>query len=153
MNKETIAIDKVVSNYTAVPGEEDRVYLEWFEVNKRRLTRDTTSGKSILIQLDEGKKWRNGDALFAGDELQAILTIKPSLVIRFDPEDLAQMADFCYYIGNRHLPIFKVNETDSVRVSYDGPIYEQVLVKFGQAIQLEEAQLLFDDVLKPKRNN
>lgn len=148
MNELPLPIDKIIANYAFAPTEVDQVQLEWYEVHKRRLTRHTTGGKSILMQLEQGAEWHHGDALFHQETLQAILVVKPSLTIRFNPTDLVQLADFGYFIGNRHLPIFNIASEGSLRLPYDGRLYEQVLAKYGTSIQLEEALLLSEDLIR-----
>jgi len=54
MNELPLPIDKIISNYAFASTEVDQVQLEWYEVHKRRLTRHTTGGKSILMQLEQG---------------------------------------------------------------------------------------------------
>ncbi len=148
MNELPLSIDQIVANYAFAPADVDQVQLEWYEVHKRRLTRHTIGGKSILMQLEQGAEWHHGDALFHQETLQAILVVKPSLTIRFNPLDLVQLADFGYFIGNRHLPIFNIAAEGSLRLPYDGRLYEQVLAKYGKSIQLEEALLLSEDLIR-----
>lgn len=152
MDNAALEIDEVRANYTGDLAAVDQVPLEWFEINKRRLTRDTRDGKRLLLLLDEGNKWNHLDGLYHNGQLIAVLVIKNSLVIRLNPVDMAQMADFCYYVGNRHLPIYAVEGCDAVHVPYDGQIYEQVLAKFGQAVQLEDARLLSKNLLRVKKS-
>ncbi|TWI18424.1 urease accessory protein [Sphingobacterium siyangense] len=153
MNKLPIPIDKIVANKAFALSEVDQLHLEWYEVHKRRLTRNTINGKAILMQLDQGAEWHHGDGLFHQETLQAILVVKPSLTIRFNPTDLVQLADFGYFIGNRHLPIFNVTDAESLRLPYDGRLYEQVLAKYGTSIQLEEALLLSEDLIRLQAKN
>lgn len=153
MNRLPVPIDTVVSNYELVDNHIDQVYIEWFEIHKKRLTRQTLSGTNILMQLEQGMEWHHGDALFSNGTLQAIVIIKPTLTIRFNPLDLVQLADFGYFIGNRHLPLFSVEEAESLRMPYDGRLYEQVLAKYGPAVQLEEAVLLSQNLLRQQINH
>ena len=153
MDDMPIHINQVVSAYSGDMTAIDQMQMEWFEINKSRLTRDTKQGRRVLITLKEGQQWAHGDALYSNGELIAVLVIKPSLVIRLDPVDAMQVADFCYYIGNRHLPIFAVKGSHAIHVPYDGGIYEQVLAKFGTSISLEEVQLLSDNLLRVKKNH
>lgn len=153
MNELPVPIDKIVAKHEFALSEVDQVYLEWYEVHKRRLTRNTTGGKTIFMQLEQGAEWRHGDALFHQETLQAILVVKPTLTIRFNPIDLVQLADFGYFIGNRHLPIFNVTNAQSLRLPYDGRLYEQVLAKYGTSIQLEEALLLSENLIRLQARN
>lgn len=157
MNRLPVPIDSVVFQPTHVTDLMDQVCIEWFEIHKRRLTRSTSSGKTILMELEQGQEWHHGDALYHNGELQAIVTVKPTLVIRFNPSDFVQLADFGYFVGNRHLPIFQVDQVQSLRLPYDGRLYEQIAAKYGASVQLEEAILLSENrihqQLKNRRNN
>lgn len=75
MNELPVPIDKIVAKHEFALSEVDQVYLEWYEVHKRRLTRNTTGGKTIFMQLEQGAEWRHGDALFHQETLQAILVV------------------------------------------------------------------------------
>ncbi|WP_158655771.1 urease accessory protein UreE [Sphingobacterium sp. HMA12] len=153
MNKLPVPIDTIVSQPQSVAGQVDQVYIEWFEINKRRLTRNTLSGNTILMQLEHGREWHHGDALYHNGVLQAIVMVKPTLAIRFNPSGLIQLADFSYFVGNRHLPIFKVDQSESFRLPYDGRLYEQIAAKYGASVQLEEAMLLSEDLIRQQLKN
>ncbi|QIH33027.1 urease accessory protein UreE [Sphingobacterium sp. DR205] len=157
MNRLAVTIDTIVPQSQASIDQVDRVHIEWFEINKRRLTRNTLSGNTILMELERGQEWHHGDALYHNGELQAIVTVKPTLAIRFNPSDFFQLADFGYFVGNRHLPIFQVDQLESLRLPYDGRLYEQIAAKYGASVQLEEAILLSENrihqQLKNRRNN
>jgi len=153
MNRLPVTIDTIVPQYQAITDQVDRVYIEWFEINKRRLTRNTLYGNTILMQLEQGQEWHHGDALYHNGELQAIVTVKPTLAIRFNPSDLVQLADFGYFVGNRHLPIFQVDQLQSLRLPYDGRLYEQIAAKYGASVQLEEAILLSENRIRQQLKN
>ena len=153
MSISPVQIDTVIAGHQDGALEYDQLLMEWFEVNKQRLTRSTLSGKNILMQLKPGTSWHHGDALYAEGELQAVVTIKPVLTIRFDPSDLAQLADFTYFVGNRHLPLFQAEQAQSLRLPYDGRLYEQLMAKYGAATHLEEAVLLADNLIRQQIKN
>ncbi|WP_183078777.1 urease accessory protein UreE [Sphingobacterium puteale] len=146
-------IDTIVPQSQVSTDQVDRVYIEWFEINKRRLTRDTSSGNAILMQLEQGQEWHHRDALYHNGQLQAIVIVKPTLAIRFNPSDFVQLADFGYFVGNRHLPIFKVDQLESLHLPYDGRLYEQIAAKYGASIQLEEAILLSENRIRQQLKN
>ena len=153
MNRLPVPIDTIVLKDQSFADQADRVYIEWYEIHKRRLTRNTLSGKTILMQLEQGQEWHHGDALYHKGELQAIVVVKPVLTIRFNPSDLVQLADFSYFVGNRHLPIFQVDQCKSIHLPYDGRLYEQIAAKYGASIQLEEAILLSDNMIRRQLKN
>ncbi len=153
MTRLPVPIDRIVSQLQSHTEPTDVVYIEWFEIHKRRLTRNTSSGHTILMQLEQGKEWHHGDALYSQGELQAVVLVKPTLTIRFNPTDLVQLADFSYFVGNRHLPIFQVDQGQSFRLPYDGRLYEQVVAKYGLSVQLEEALLLSENLIRQQLKN
>lgn len=124
--------------------------LEWFEVHKKRLTRSTSAGQHVLLQLDKGKEWRVGDGLFYAGQLVAKIVIKPTLTIGFNPINAVQVADFSYYIGNRHLPLFIEEDLHRYRVPYDGRLYEQLHAKYNSQIQLEDGLLLSENLVRQR---
>ncbi|MNN77284.1 hypothetical protein D3C81_1937370 [compost metagenome] len=78
----------------------------------------------------------------------ATIAIKPTLTICFNPVNKVQAADFSYYLGNRHLPLFMETDRAMYRVPYDGRLYEQLLVKFQSQVQLEDGILLSENLVK-----
>jgi urease accessory protein len=148
MQVQPIHIDAVLPRGEFVRDPVAKIQLEWFEVHKKRLTRDTTDGQSVLLQLENGMEWGEGDGLFHTGQLIATVVIKPTLTIGFNPINTVQAADFSYYVGNRHLPLFMETDRQMYRVPYDGRLYEQLLAKFGAQIQLEEGVLLSENLVR-----
>ncbi|MNT27724.1 Urease accessory protein UreE [compost metagenome] len=100
------------------------------------------------MELEKGREWSSGDGLFHEGKLIATIAIKPTLTICFTPVNAVQAADFCYYLGNRHLPMFMDTDRDMYRVPYDGRLYEQLLAKFQSQVQLEDGILLSENLVK-----
>ncbi|MEN5193708.1 hypothetical protein [Sphingobacterium faecium] len=148
MQAESVYIDAVLPQGEFVQVTEALLQLEWFEVNKKRLTRTTTTGQTIVMELGKGNEWCFGDGLFHDGKLIAIIAIKPTLTICFNPVNAVQAADFSYYLGNRHLPLFMDPEREMYRVPYDGRLYEQLLAKFQSQVQLEDGMLLSENLVR-----
>lgn len=148
MQAESLYIDAVLPQGELVQDTVAILQLEWFEVNKKRLTRATTTGQTIVMELEKGREWCFGDGLFHEGKLIATIAIKPTLTICFTPVNAVQAADFCYYLGNRHLPMFMDTDRDMYRVPYDGRLYEQLLAKFQSQVQLEHGILLSENLVK-----
>lgn len=125
----------------------DILELEWFECKRRKLIRKTQAGFTLELRLPERQQWHHGDALYSAGDLVAFISLKPCLTIVFTATNKTEAADFCYYIGNRHLPIFTENN-HQFKVSYDGPLYEQLLKKYTTQIQLVEARLVASKALQ-----
>lgn len=148
MQAESVYIDAVLPQGEFAQDTVALLQLEWFEVNKKKLTRATTTGQTLVMELEKGKEWCFGDGLFHADKLIATIGIKPTLTICFNPVNAVQVADFSYYLGNRHLPLFMETDSDMYRVPYDGRLYEQLLAKFQSQIQLEDGILLSENLVR-----
>lgn len=139
-----IVIDEVK---TAVNNcHPDVLELEWFENRKQKLTRTTKSGLVLEIRLGN-KEWHQGDELYSDGKCIASIHFKPCLTICFPAKNDAEAADFCYFIGNQHLPVFLTQE-HYFAVPYDGRLYEQLSRRYGERIQLTDAQLLSNQSLR-----
>lgn len=135
-------IDQVLKATSNPSLPTDVVELEWFEVNRVRIRRNTRRGVGLMLHQVNKEKWEQGDVLCSNGVAVAVLYIKPCLVIVLQTDALRVLSDFCYYVGNRHLPIFKGTEPNEFVVPYDGNLYEQLNPKFQNYITLREMQLL-----------
>ena len=115
--------------------------LEWFENKKQKLTRATPSGLALELRLNNRKEWQHGDRLYSNGQLIATISIKTCLTICFSAKNDTEAADFCYFIGNQHLPLFLMPQ-QHFAVPYDGRLYEQLSVKYNGRIELADTQLL-----------
>ncbi|MGQ8868855.1 urease accessory protein UreE [Myroides sp. TSA_177.3] len=138
--QEPIYINEVQFQETLIDGV-DWFEIEWFETQKHLFKRKTKQGIELHIERKQGHIWKQGDALYYNGGLLAQVVIKPTLTIQFSVTNGAPIADFTYYIGNRHLPIFIEKETNQLLVPYDGQLYEQVIAKFPTYITLVKQPL------------
>ncbi|MBV8327775.1 urease accessory protein UreE [Chryseobacterium sp.] len=141
-----IVIDevKIGENLTDFP---EILEIEWFENKKQKLTRATRSGLVLELRLNHLKEWQHGDSLYRNHQLIAVIVIKPCLTICFPAKDDRETADFCYFIGNQHLPIF-LTQKQEFAVPYDGRLYEQLSSRYGERIKLTDNQLLSKQSLR-----
>lgn len=148
--KQIVQIDTIQS--AALIGNfcSDFIELEWFEVHKRTLTRATNNGQTLRVELPEKQEWKHGDGLYFQGILLATIHIKPCLTIAFQSMGLVDAADFCYYIGNRHLPIYATQQNGLFLVPYDGQLYEQLQARYSNRISLREEQLFAEHVVRKK---
>ena len=144
----TIYIDEV-RPCTLIDDSSDKFEIEWFETKKHLFQRATVSGTELYLLKENDKEWCNGDQLFSKGEFVARLVIKPTLVIQFTSHNSIDVADFSFFIGNRHLPIYLAGNNVFV-VPYDGKLYEQLLPKFTTQVELVKKQLFSSDLLKKK---
>ena len=138
--QESIYIDEVQFQDSLIDGV-DWFEIEWFETQKHLFKRKTKQGIELHIERKEAHIWQQGDALYCNGLVVAQVIIKPTWAIQFSVTNGAPIADFTYYIGNRHLPIFIEKKTNQLLVPYDGQLYEQVTAKFPTYITLVKQPL------------
>ena len=149
MENQLVIIDKIQSKTEQVENVLDQLTIEWFEIRKQKITRKTTAGLTLELRLQTKNEWQNGDRLFHENNLIASVYIKPCLCIQFSAKSKSDATDFCYFVGNRHLPIYWKNDDDNqLLLPYDGRIYEQLLTRYQDKIQIVEAQLISEFLLK-----
>lgn len=149
---EIIKIDTVKTADQDICTSTDILELEWFEVNKRLIKRISVHGVFLQLEKHQRQKWNDGDSLWSNDSCIAVIRIKPCLAIKICTDDLQMLSDFCYYIGNRHLPVFIHSESNCLLVPYDGNLFDQLKAKFQNFIILEETQLLSKNKLLNKNS-
>lgn len=142
-----VVIDEVKTGIDLNSQCSDVLELEWFENKKQKLTRTTRSGLVLELRLGNSKEWNHGDGLYHNGQLTATIGIKTCLTISFSAENDSEAADFCYFIGNQHLPVF-LTSNQQFAVPYDGRLYEQLSFRYGARIQLTDAQLLSHQSLR-----
>lgn len=149
--QQIVYIDEVQSREILEPHV-DLFEIEWFETQKHLFKRSTCTGIELHLERPINRDWQQGDALYSNGKLMAQLQIKPALVIEFTSDKGDEIADFSFYIGNRHLPVFIAMESEHLFVPYDGNLYEQLLAKFPTQITLEKKQLLASMLLKKNQS-
>lgn len=143
----TVVIDEVKTGETPDGCRPDILELEWFENKKQKLTRAAVSGLVLELRLGVRKEWQQGDLLYSGGQLIAAIGFKPCLTICFPAKNDGEAADFCYFIGNQHLPLFFTPKQEFM-VPYDGRLYEQLSSRYTGRIELINTQLLSNRSLR-----
>ncbi len=118
----------------------DWLDLEWFEMNKRILTRSTRAGTLLNLKfLGENPQYTEGDVLFENELSIIAIHILPCEVIVIKPRNVHEIASACYEIGNRHLPLF-MDDTDFL-VPFEVPLFK--ILSDSNYIVLKENRQLF----------
>lgn len=142
-----VVIDEVKTGMSLNNSHADVLEIEWFENKKQKLTRTTQAGTVLEMRLGNLKEWQQGDGLYSNGKLIALISIKTCLTICFPAKDDTEAADFCYFIGNQHLPVFLASN-QQFAVPYDGRLYEQLSYRYGDRIELTDTQLLSTQSLR-----
>ncbi|WP_313577955.1 urease accessory protein UreE [Chishuiella sp.] len=154
MDNQLIVIDEVKTKVDQTQNDSDLLSIEWFEIRKQKITRKTKTGLTLELRLQNRNEWQNGDRLLFENNEIATVYIKPALCIQFVAESMSDAADFCYFVGNRHLPIYTCHTNQhQLLMPYDGRMYEQLSERFPTKINLIEEQLLNEFLLKKVVNN
>ena len=118
----------------------DWLDLEWFEMNKRILTRTTRGGTLLNLKfLGENPQYTEGDVLFVDESCIIAIHILPCEVIVIKPRNAYEIATVCYEIGNRHVPLFM--DDTNLLVPYEVPLFK-ILSDSNYVILKENRQLL-----------
>ncbi len=117
----------------------DWLNLEWFEVNKRILTKKTTNSTTLHLKfLGENPQYTEGDVLFENEETIIAVIILACDVIVLKPKNAYEIASLCYEIGNKHLPLFI--EGDELLIPFELPLFN--MLKAANYIVLKEQRKL-----------
>lgn len=119
------------------------VQLEWFEMQKRILRKETDTGREVGIQIQN--QLNDGDILFEGENFIIIVKISPSDLIKITVDSMEDMGRLGFELGNRHLSLKITNNI--VLVPFDHPTYEY-LIKLG--FKAEKVKENFSDYIQCK---
>lgn len=106
----------------------EKVYLEWFELEKKRLRKTLESGEEIGICLDASDAHSHshahlheGDVLYADEERVIAAAVAPCELTVVEVTGMTEMGRLCFELGNRHLSL-KIEE-NRVTIPYDAPTF------------------------------
>lgn len=119
--------------------ETDYLELEWYEADKGILRRFTTGGREIGFRNQTAQSLENGDVIFRDTSLCVAIRILPCLCLVIHPANMLEMANVCFEIGNRHLPV-SIHSSSEVVIAYEDPLY-RLLVKQGYQTVIEDRVL------------
>lgn len=114
--------DKILGNIRENDFSKEivKIPFEWFEVEKKRITKIADDGTEFGIGIDE--MLRDGDILAITAEKAYVVEVLAAHLIRVHVENMEKMGRLCFELGNRHLSL-RITEND-VYVPYDVPIFE-----------------------------
>lgn len=124
----------------------DFLPLQWYEVNRTVIKRKTLGGVEISLKRPAFTPIKDGETLIQEGNIAIKSRIEPCLCIVLNTTDIEMIGSFCFDVGNRHLPIFKID--DKFIVSYDGHLFQALSIKYGTFVSVEEYVLKIDNALK-----
>ena len=123
-----MVVDKIVENRKDYQSDDNviPVFFEWFELEKKRISKKAEDGTEIGIQVENELK--DGDVLGIQGDKVYVVQVLPAKLIKIHVDTMQQMGRLGFELGNRHLSLHI--EEHEVVVPYDQPTFEY-LVKLG----------------------
>lgn len=124
-------VEKVLGNIADYPAEGkniEKVWVEWYELDKKLLRKVSETGEEVGIRLDS--HLHEGDVLYADENRVVAVDILPCELTTVEVHSMQEMGRLCFELGNRHLSL-SIGEQE-VRVPYDEPTFAY-LEKLGFA--------------------
>jgi urease accessory protein len=100
----------------------------------KRLLRIETSAGEIGLRFADDQRLRDGDVIFADDQLVVAVLVDADDVLVIRPASLGSAIRLAHALGNRHLPIQL--DGDAIVVRYD-PLLEALAAEHGAAFTRE----------------
>lgn len=113
-------VSKALYTFDERPSQKsvDKLLIEWFQAEKRIQRLTTASGQDIAIRfLGKSQRLKHGDVLYEDAFKVIVVEVIPCDVIQLKSENIYQLAQAAYEIGNKHLPLFW--QKQSLMLPYD----------------------------------
>ena len=132
-----------LKDFNSSSKEIDWLELEWEELNKKILRKDTVSGREVAISLEESGSLRYEDVLFEDEDTLIVIRTKLEKVYVITPKTMQEMGKMAFEIGNRHTPC--IIEDEEILVRYDHTL-EKLMDEVG--VSYEQAERRFKEAFK-----
>lgn len=121
-------VEKIIGNITEheINGNRVNVSFEWFELEKKRISKTAEDGESFGICVQEPLK--DGDILAKKGDTIYVVSLCPEHLIKVHVHTMPEMGRLGFELGNRHLSL-EIGE-DYIKVPFDQPTFEY-LKKLG----------------------
>lgn len=119
-----------LADYSVGTRKVEKVCLEWFELEKRRMRKALESGEEIGICLEETDSksdshsrghLHEGDVLYADEKRVIAVAVAPCMLTVIEVSTMKEMGRLCFELGNRHLSL-RI-EDGKVTIPYDEPTF------------------------------
>lgn len=108
-----------VKDYNIGTRSLDKVWMEWYELEKKLLKKTTESGEEVGIRVES--HLHEGDILYADDNKVVVVDIIPCELTEVRVNTMQEMGRLCFELGNRHLSL--AIEEHQVTIPYDEPTF------------------------------
>ncbi|KOP65439.1 urease accessory protein UreE [Paenibacillus solani] len=134
-----------LDNFSSSDKAIDWLELEWEELNKRILRKQTENGRDVSISLENGSHLHYGDVLYEDEDTLIAIRTKLEKVYVIKPKTMREMGKAAFEIGNRHTPC--IIEDDEILVRYDHTL-EKLMDEVG--VTYEQSERRFKEPFKYK---
>lgn len=113
--------------------EIDRVLIDFDRRHRRRIQLDTVKGSSVLLDLAQAVRLRDGDGLVVEGGIILVVAQAETLA-EIHAHDDATLVRIAWHLGNRHLPVQLIG--DRIRIRADHVIEEMVELIGGHVARI-----------------
>ncbi|MBC7636127.1 MAG: urease accessory protein UreE [Acetobacteraceae bacterium] len=113
--------------------EIDRVLIDFDRRHRRRIQLDTVKGSSVLLDLAQAVRLRDGDGLVVEGGI-ILVVAKAETLAEIHAHDDATLVRIAWHLGNRHLPVQLIG--DHIRIRADHVIEEMVELIGGHVARI-----------------
>ncbi len=114
--------------------EIDRVLIDFDRRHRRRIQLETVAGASVLLDLPQAIRLRDGDGLVVEGGIVRVVAQAETLA-EIHAHDDATLVRIAWHLGNRHLPVQLLG--DRIRIRADHVIEEMVELIGGHVETIE----------------
>lgn len=132
-----------LDDYKSLDKTIDWLELEWEELNKRILRKQTENGTDVSISLESSGHLHYGDVLYEDENTLIAIRTKLEKVYVITPKTMKEMGKMAFEIGNRHTPC--IIEENEILVRYDHTL-EKLMDEVG--VSYEQSERRFKESFK-----
>jgi urease accessory protein len=115
--------------------ETDQVLIDYDHRFRRRIVLETLSGATVLIDLPQAVRLRDGDGLLLETGGIVRVRAKPESLLEIHAHGEGDLVRIAWHLGNRHLPVQLLG--DRIRIRADHVIADMVEGLGGHAEPIE----------------
>lgn len=132
-----------LDDYESSNKKIDWLELEWEELNKRIMRKETENGTEVAIKFESNNALSYGAVLFEDENTLIAVRTKLEKVYVIKPKTMQEMGKMAFEIGNRHTMC--IIEEDEILVRYDQTL-EKLIEEVG--VSYEQAERRFKEPFK-----
>lgn len=132
-----------IDDYESTNKKIDWLELEWEDLNKRIMRKETESGTEVAIKFESNNTLSYGAVLFEDENTLIAVRTRLEKVYVIKPKTMQEMGKMAFEIGNRHTMC--IIEEDEILVRYDQTL-EKLIEEVG--VSYEQAERRFKEPFK-----